>query len=118
MLPGDPQYAPYLLIYLIDSPSEVSNKDEAAFSAMLSRYAYLKSHEHHQGFSASKLRSTSSLRWLLVQVFQNLDVDHSYLHLKKKEAKHWWYKNGWENVSPAFHKLKEARSEVNGSESV
>ena len=48
-------------------------------------------------------------RWLLVQEFnddgsEGMDVE--YLDLMRKEAKHWWYKNGWKRNSVAFYRLQ------------
>lgn len=101
--------SPYLLIYSLAGPSTTSLPAQNSFEAMLFHYRYMTIDVDHKGFSGFRLSGSreaslhsetdADARWLLVQEF---DDDGS----GGKEAKHWWYKNGWEKNSVAFYTLQ------------
>ncbi len=117
-VPGQ-SLSPCLLIYSFAGPSTTSLPAQKSFEAMLSRYHYMSTNDNHKGYSGFRLSESreasldsetdADARWLLVQEF---DDDGSggtfveYLDRKRKEAKHWWYKNGWEKNSVAFYRLQ------------
>ena len=114
----DKQLSPYLIIYSLAEPSAASLSAQKTFDSMLSHFGYMTMDEQHQGFSGFSLsnskegKSTSETdrdaRWLIVQEFQDRGSGLGYLDwldLKRKEAKHWWYKNGWQRNSVAFYRL-------------
>ncbi len=104
-----PELAPGLLIYSLTTSASASRNSDTAFLAMSARYAFLTSIDEYKGFTAYKHRSPGS-RWLLVQEFSEIhDFSPEWMALKKIQAKHWWWKNGWENTSLSFYSLKENR---------
>ena len=113
--------APYLLIYAFAGPIlSAPTSDGPSFESMLSRYRFLTSESsckclsgfrtegmRGRGPERSVVEADSGIRWLLIQEFDEVDfLDFLDLDLKKKEAKHWWYKNKWEKNSVAFYKLE------------
>ena len=68
---------------------------------MYRRYAYLTSNDSYRRVSAFTQEDPAYPRWLLVQEFESGCFDE----LKRKEAKHWWQKNGWHGVKVAFCRL-------------
>ena len=112
----DSELAPGLLIYSLTTPASASQNSKAAFLRMVARYAYLTIVDEYRGFTAYKHRDSES-RWLIVQEFDELAYSEDWLALKKMQAKHWWWKNGWENTSLAFysverHKETERRATI------
>lgn len=71
---------------------------------MVARYAYMTIVDEYRGFTAYKHRSNES-RWLLVQEFDHIWNSQSYLALKKKQAKHWLWKNEWIHIGLAFYSV-------------
>lgn len=105
----EPELAPGLLIYSFTTPAWATQNAKAAFLALTARYAFLTSVEEYRGFTAYKHRDSRS-RWLFVQEFSETDdFDPAWMALKKMQAKHFWWKNGWENTSLAFYSLEGSR---------
>lgn len=80
-------------------------ENDAQFTLMFQRYAYLVSHEHYVRVTCFKQDDASFPRWLLVQEFTSM-WDGTEFNLKKKEVEYWWRKNGWSGVIPEFFKLR------------
>ena len=115
----DMQLSPYLIIYSLAEPSATSLNAQKTFDSMLSHFHYMTMDEHHQGYSGFSLPNSkeggsisgtdTDARWLIVQEFQDRGSGGAaysdWWDLKRKEAKHWWYKNGWRRNSVAFYRL-------------
>ena len=108
-----PSLSPSLFIYSIHVPIHERRNPTAAFLNKLKRYEYLTSDSDYLGFTAFKSRK-SDLRWLIVQEYRSLRLSGGPgggLGLKEKEARHWWYRDGWVENGVAFYQREESSEE-------
>ena len=100
---GESELAPYLFITQIPDKGLIKRSDDA-FLRMFHRYGYLTSYPQLCRISAFRQDHPAFPRWLLVQEFDDFWAYDSAL--KKREAEHWWRKNGWEGCVVEFFKLR------------
>ena len=97
--------SPYYLLYQIPIQAESSaQKGDVEFAQMYRRYAYLTSDALYRQVSAFRQKDPAYPRWLLVQEFEGRLVALQDWERKRKEAKHWWRKNGWRGVKVMYAK--------------
>ena len=100
---GESELAQYLFITQIPDKC-LTKRSDNAFLRMFHRYGYLTSHSQLRRISAFRQHDPAFPQWLPVQEFDDFLGDDCAL--KKREAEHWWRKNGWEGCVVEVFKLR------------
>lgn len=113
-----PELAPYLFLTHVSERQTLGTDDnDAEFMRQLERYPCLCSLQSYRCLTAYKQHNLEYPRYLVVQEFDELEKDiglrdcqrmqNEWYKLKRKQAKAWWWRQGFEGARARWYKLAQ-----------